>query len=48
MRIPIGPGYRVYFTQQEEAIYLMLIGGDKASQTKDIERAKRMAAKLKQ
>ena len=46
MRIPTGPGYRVYFTQQGDSIYLLLIGGDKASQEKDIEKAKRMAADL--
>ena len=46
MRIPSGPGYRVYFTQVEDAIYLLLIGGDKASQIKDIEQARRMAAEL--
>ena len=46
MRIPSGPGYRVYFTQVGDAIYLLLIGGDKASQIKDIEQAKRMAAEL--
>lgn len=46
MRIPTGPGYRVYFTQQGDAIYLLLIGGDKATQKKDIEQAKRMAAEL--
>ena len=46
MRIPTGPGYRVYFTQQGDSIYLLLLGGDKASQDKDIEKAKHMAADL--
>lgn len=46
MCIPTGPGYRVYFTQQGDSIYLLLIGGDKTSQEKDIEKAKRMAADL--
>ena len=33
MRIHFGPGYRVYFTRRGEVIYLLLLGGDKSSQT---------------
>ena len=40
MRIHYGPGYRVYFTRCNEVIYLLLIGGDKSTQTQDIAHAK--------
>ena len=46
MRIHAGPGYRVYFVRREETVYLLLAGGDKSSQPKDIERALRMAREL--
>jgi putative addiction module killer protein len=47
MRIHAGPGYQVYFVRREETVYFLLAGGDKSSQAKDIERAKRMARDLK-
>jgi putative addiction module killer protein len=47
LRVPYGPGYRVYFTQQGERLIILLIGGDKSTQTKDIERAKQIAQELK-
>lgn len=46
MRIHYGPGYRVYFTRRGETVYLLLLGGDKSSQRRDIEKARRMAAEL--
>ncbi len=46
MRITIGAGYRVYYTQQEKLIYLVLAGGDKKTQSKDIEKAKNMLSQL--
>jgi putative addiction module killer protein len=39
-RLPFGPGYRVYFGKSGRAIILLLLGGDKGSQAKDIKRAK--------
>ena len=39
MRIHVGPGYRVYFSRRGELVYLLLLGGDKASQKRDIRRA---------
>jgi putative addiction module killer protein len=46
MRVPHGPGYRVYFKQTDKTIVLLLCGGDKSTQQKDIKRAKEIAAEL--
>lgn len=46
MRIHLGSGYRVYFTRRGEVVYLLLIGGDKSSQKRDIKRALEMAQAL--
>ncbi len=46
MRIPYGPGYRVYYTQTGKEVVLLLCGGDKATQDKDIKRAREIAAEL--
>ena len=46
MRIHFGPGYRIYFTRRDEVIYLLLLGGDKSSQKRDIKRAIEMARTL--
>ncbi len=40
MRLHFGPGYRLYYWQQDNQIYWLLAGGDKSSQKRDIERAK--------
>lgn len=39
LRIAVGPGYRVYFARDGAAVVLLLCGGDKASQDRDIGRA---------
>ena len=44
MRINYGPGYRVYYKQQGPQIVILLAGGDKKTQTKDIKRAFELAA----
>jgi putative addiction module killer protein len=46
MRVHFGPGYRVYFTRRGEVLYLLLLGGDKTSQKRDIKRAIEMARAL--
>lgn len=46
MRIHVGPGYRAYYTRRGEVIYLLLLGGDKSSQKRDIKRAIEMARAL--
>ena len=44
MRIQYGPGYRIYFTMRGAELIVLLCGGDKDSQRRDIERARSMAA----
>ena len=47
LRIHHGPSYRVYFTQRGPKIVILLAGGDKSSQTKDIDTAHELARQLK-
>jgi putative addiction module killer protein len=46
LRIDYGPGYRVYFTRRGGELVILLCGGDKSSQGRDIAKAKEMAAQL--
>ena len=46
MRVPHGPGYRIYYKQTDKTVVLLLCGGDKSTQAKDIKRAKEIAAEL--
>lgn len=46
MRIHYGPGYRVYFAQRGLEVVILLAGGDKATQVKDIARALELARGL--
>ncbi|CAN7187312.1 type II toxin-antitoxin system RelE/ParE family toxin [Rhizobium sp. LjRoot30] len=46
LRIDHGPGYRLYFVRRGNVLVVLLCGGDKSTQAKDIVRAKSMAADL--
>lgn len=47
MRIHVGAGYRVYYTRTDKTVYILLAGGNKSTQRKDIARAKKLAKELK-
>ena len=46
MRIDYGPGYRVYYTEKDRKIIILLVGGDKRTQSADIELAKKLATMI--
>ena len=46
LRIDYGPGYRVYFVQRGRVLVILLCGGDKRTQARDINKAKALAADL--
>lgn len=46
LRIDYGPGYRVYFTRCGEQIVVLLAGGDKSTQQRDIRKAKELASEM--
>lgn len=48
LRVDYGPGYRVYFTKQGPVLVLLLCGGDKSTQDRDIRRARELAAGVEQ
>lgn len=45
LRFHFGPGYRVYYTRRRQEWILLLAGGDKSSQEKDIQRARKIASR---
>jgi len=47
LRIRVGSGYRVYFSKFEEKLVVLLVGGDKSTQPKDISKAKALLKELK-
>jgi putative addiction module killer protein len=46
MRVHFGPGYRLYFTRRGGVLVILLVGGDKSTQSRDIKRAQRIATEL--
>ena len=46
MRVAFGPGYRLYFTKRQNILIVMLAGGDKSTQAKDIKRAQKFVQQL--
>ena len=46
MRVNFGPGYRLYFTRRGSILIVMLAGGEKSSQSRDIKRAQRILSQL--
>jgi putative addiction module killer protein len=46
MRVDFGPGYRLYFARRGSVLIVMLAGGDKSTQARDIRRAQRMLNRL--
>ncbi len=46
MRVDVGPGYRLYFTRKGSILIVMLAGGDKSTQARDIKRAQRILKQL--
>ncbi|MGO9770584.1 MAG: type II toxin-antitoxin system RelE/ParE family toxin [Roseiarcus sp.] len=47
LRVDYGPGYRVYFVRRGQTIVILLCGGDKRTQARDIKAAKALAAEIK-
>jgi len=46
LRIDYGPGYRVYYTQHGRSVVILLVGGDKSTQVRDIKTAIHLARNL--
>ncbi len=47
LRVNWGPGYRLYYTRQGKTVILLLCGGDKGSQSRDVRKAQQMLMELK-
>ena len=48
LRIDVGPGYRVYYAQEGSNMYLLIAGGDKSTQNRDIRKAKELWQMIKE
>ena len=48
LRFDFGPGYRVYYTERGSEIVILLAGGDKSTQERDIKKAKKLARNIEE
>ncbi len=48
IRIDYGPGYRIYYLQKKNTVIILLSGGDKSTQSKDIKKAHELAQKVEE
>ena len=48
LKLTYGPGYRIYYTLSGNTVVILLIGGDKSSQSKDIIKAKKILTEVEQ
>ena len=48
LKVDVGPGYRVYYTHRGEELLILLVGGDKSSQPKDIALALELSSSLQE
>ena len=48
IRIDYGPGYRIYYLQRKNKVIILLWGGDKSTQLKDIEKAHELAQRVEE
>lgn len=46
IRIDYGPGYRIYYLQKKNTVIILLLGGDKSTQSKDIQKAHELAQRV--
>lgn len=46
MRVDVGPGYRLYFARRGRVLIILLCGGDKSTQARDIRRAMTIASEI--
>ena len=48
IRIDYGPGYRIYYLQKKNTVIILLLGGDKSTQSKDIQKAHELAQRVEE
>lgn len=46
LKVDVGPGYRVYYTQRKDVLIVLLVGGDKSTQKEDIRKAKMLSSTI--